>query len=234
VHALTDAHEFALVYVRRREKLPATYAVGPEALLYSQETTTSLIDYEITPTNWIGQTIRPVFESGVAWWRVTRVMIQARKRSSDDGETRVQVRGADLLGNPAPLVHDQAVLAESSLNSAYRWRELRFNRDARLTPGEPACIVLQWARNGESCEVPLRTVYTPGGAVQSVTAGSVWTAAPAQSMLIQVYGVTAKPNPPEYRYTLNDVRVTLRGGSEQATRVTGVVVPANAPEVAAP
>jgi hypothetical protein len=131
-------------------------------------------------------------------------------------------------------VHDQAVLRESTLDSDYRWRELRFTRDARLTPGEPACVVLQWARNDESCEVPLRTLYAPGGAVQTLTGGTTWAPAPAQSMLIRVYGVTARPNPPEYRYALNDVRVTLRAGSEQGARVSAIVVPVNAPEVPAP
>ena len=231
---LDDVHEFALVYDRRREHLPTTYAVSAEALLFSQETMISSIDYEVTSTNWIGQTIRPVFDAGVAWWRVTRVLIQVRERSSDDGETRVQVRGADLLGNPTLIVHDQAVLHESTLDSNYRWRELRFSRDARLTPGEPACVVLQWARNGESCEVPIRTSYTPGGAVQTLTGGATWTAAAAQSMLIQVYGVTARPNPPQYRYALNDVRVTLRAGVPEGGRVIGVIVPVNAPEVPAP
>jgi hypothetical protein len=209
--------------------------VGPETLLFSQETMTGLVDYEVTATNWVGQTIRPVFDAGIAWWRVTRVLVQARQRSSGDGETRVQVRGADLLGNPTSVVHDQAVLLESSLSSNYRWREQRFANDAaRLAPGEAACVVLQWARNRESCEVPLRTAYTPGGAVQTLTGGTTWVPAPAQSMLIQVYGVTARQDPPEYRYALNDVRVTLRGGDGQAGRVGGIVVLANVPEVPAP
>lgn len=231
---LEDAHEFAVVYTRRRETLPATYTESAEAMLFSQEAETNLVDLEVTSTNWVGQTIRPVFDAGAAWWRVTRVRIQARKRSSDDGETRVQVRGADLLGNPTTVVHDQAALLESSLISNYRWRELRFTRDSRLTPGEPACVVLQWARNGESCEVPLRTLYTPGGAVQTFTGGTTWAPAAAQSMLIQVYGVTARPDPPRYRYALNDVRVTLRAGSDEGARVTGSVVTPNAPEVPAP
>lgn len=233
-NVLDDAHEFALVYDRRRETLPTTHTEGPEGLLFSQETAASLTDYEITSSNWVAQTIRPVFDADVVWWRVTRVMLQVRERSGSDGEVRVQVRGADLLGNPTSIVHDQAVLLEKNLNSSYKWKEERFSRDARITPGAPACIVLQWAKGDRACEVPLRTLYAPGGAVLTSTAGTTWTPAAAQSMLIQVYGVTAKQNPPQYRYTLNDVRVTIRAGAEQAARVNGMVVPVNTPEVSAP
>jgi prepilin-type N-terminal cleavage/methylation domain-containing protein len=232
---LEDVRQFALVYDRRREQLPDTYTESAEALLFQQDSASNGLDVEITSQNWVGQTLRLTFAPDVAWWAVTRVLVKAQARSSSDGETRVQLRGADLLGNPTLVVHDQAALLERTLMSNYKWCDMRLNRRARLVPGEPVCVVMRWVSDKESCEVQLRNLYPPGGAVQTTNGGLTWTPAVAQSMQLQVYGVTAKRDPPRCRYALNDVRVTIRAGADaQGAAVSAAVATVNLPEVPAP
>ena len=232
---LGDVRSFALVYDRRREPLPESFTERAETLLYQQDSATG-IDFPVTALEWVGQSIRPTFGSDVAWWAVTRVLVKVRKRGSPDGETRVQIRGADMLGNPSPIVYDQAVMLERPLNSNYRWVEFSYARRARLAPGDRACVVLRWVSDSESCETPLASPYPPGGAVRTTTGGSTWAPVASQSMQIQVYGVTATRDAQRYRYTLNDVRATLRAGGDapSASAVNATVMTVNLPEVPAP
>jgi hypothetical protein len=54
------------------------------------------------------------------------------------------------------------------------------------------------------------------------------------TLLMQVYGITAKADPPQYRHTLNDARVTLRAGPDTSARVSATLATCNLPEVPAP
>jgi len=232
---LADVRDFALVYDRRREQLPDTFTESSETLLFQQDSASGGVDVSVTSLEWIGQSLRLTFAPDVAWWAVTRVVLKARVRSSSDGETRVQLRAADLLGNPTPVVHDQAVLLERTMTSNYRWCDLPFTRRARLVPGDPLCVVLRWVSDNESCEVQLRNLYPPGGAVRTSNGGLTWAPVSSQSMQIQVYGVTAKRDAVQYRYTLNDVRASLRAGANTTTEaVSATVTTVNLPEVPAP
>ena len=232
---LDEVREFALVYDRRREQLPETFTESPETPLVQQDSASNGVDVEVTSLEWPGQSLRLTFAPDVAWWAVTRIVLKARARSSSDGETRVQLRGADLLGNPTPVVHDQAALLERTLTSSYKWCDMRLARRTRLVPGEPVCVVLRWVSDKESCEVQLRNLYPPGGAIQTLNGGLSWAPVAAQSMQLQVWGVTAKRDAPRYRYLLNDVRVTLgTGDAAEGARVSGTVVTVNLPEVPAP
>jgi prepilin-type N-terminal cleavage/methylation domain-containing protein len=234
VPVLEDVMEFQLGGDRLRSPMPTTYSLGSEQVLFNFSSQGSA-DFAIDSSSWPAQYFRPSLPSSAAWWRVTRVSFQARSHGSASGETRVQLRGADALNLPTLRVYDQVAVAESTLTATYAWKEVSFARDVRLSPGQGACIVLQWVRDADACDVSYRSGIVSGTMSRTSDGGRSWLPAVAQ-LTLQVRGVIATAEPQNYQYNLTNVHVGMRCGKGAADSATycGSVRLHNVPQVGPP
>ncbi len=156
---------------------------------------TLLIDYssvsgvgnnDITPTGWFGQNFKATLAPDVIAWRPTRVRFMV-KRNAVPGTTLMQMRPANANIVPTTTVHEQAILNDTSLSTAYTWQEFAFTTLDPIAPEGSICLVLANQLGSKSCTVQSSSsfpglVKTSGGDVNS------WSYNTGKAIVCQLYG----------------------------------------------
>jgi len=176
-----------------------------ELLLISHDDTAggSMHHFRVDANDWCGTYFHPVLPSNAVKWRISRVMIQARRDGGSGGSVAVQVRTADSGRKPTTTVLAQAVISESSLSSHYQWRELLLSGLDDLDPGDSHCIVVRF--NGGSGRVAKirceQTGADTSGAHLVITGdqGGSWSSySGSRDMQFYVYGTVTTMGEPQW------------------------------------
>lgn len=229
-----NVQEFNLTFDTLGIPLPQTFTESNEVLLGSNNSLINLGSYRVQSSNWIGQYIRPSLPAEASSWSVTRALVRAKSRGATGGETKVQIRpGTSAF--PGSQVLDQATMFESSLSSLlFQWQEFQFSNAQNILPSDGVCLVLQWAKDADACEIEYQLVGSSspaGNMLVTANAGSTWAPQVTQHLMYYLYGKIKTPDPIQYRYLLNSVQCSLRLGSSDVTRLTTTVRTLNQPEV---
>jgi prepilin-type N-terminal cleavage/methylation domain-containing protein len=196
------------------------YADSAETLLNSYDSLLSLGDCDIDSNDWVGQYFTPTLPSNAVSWRVTRVKIKACGKGPAVGETRIQVRRAKS-GLPTSIV-DEAVMYEANLSTllglpTYAWQEFTFPGSYNFSPSEGACLVAQWQKDADSCNIQAQALLATGSnsnMVKTSNAGVSWSAVSAQDLLFYVYGTYKTPSTASTTYSLKRVRVKIGSSTD--------------------
>jgi prepilin-type N-terminal cleavage/methylation domain-containing protein len=202
------------------------YADSAETLLNSYDSLLSLGDCDIDSNNWVGQYFTPTLPSNAVSWRVTRVKIKARPHgAATAGETRVQIRRAKN-GLPTAIT-DETVMYESNLSlllgiPVYAWQEFVLPGTYNFSPSEGACLVMQWQKDADACDIQAQTLAATGtnsNMVKTTDGGVTWTTQSAQDLMFYVYGTYKAPSTTTTTYTLKRVRVKITPSSDSNATV---------------
>lgn len=215
------------------EEPDATRNESAEALLAKHTTPSEARSFAVKENEWAGQYFEPSLPGDAVSWRVTRVLIKARRHGAANGIAGVQLRlptGADL---PSGNVLEEIPMHEDRLTDGYLWQEFTFSHAGGLSPSRGLCLTVVCLRKDtDLCDIQYDD-DGPGGMRQTNSGEGSWSSVPNKAMLFTVYGtVTTSDDPdPVTRTWVRGVRLRLRAGPDPATAVeTGVRV-LNAPEV---
>lgn len=229
----SKVQNFSLVYTKAAVAPSSTVIESGEVLLDSFTNTGSVDDYDIKSSHWLAQIFTPVLPANAVSWRVTRVLITARRQSATTGVTQMQLRPV-VAGVPSTQVMLQSTLLESSLPSGYMWWEIPFLNSGPVGPSASLCLVLQWAGDNESCRVQYRKGLANGGNVMVQGSDSSSWSPTSNSLLYYVYGTVATPGPPVATHNLTSIRCTLQLAADARSRADATVQILNAPQVSGP
>lgn len=235
INVADSVQQFQLTFDKRAVALPTTYSEGSETLLAGHESSSGLQDAAVTSSNWRAQIITASLPANAVSWRVTRMWLRVRKKSSSDGETRIQLRPA-MAGVPSTSVIDEATLLENTLTSNYVWREFNFANAGGLGPNATLCIVLKWISNSESCETEYRNYLLGLGAPTNTMLNGNDSGWNTTNSALQYYvaGTATTANPISYAYYLTNVRCTMRTSAQTSAGVRTSIRILNEPQVAGP
>ncbi len=202
----------------------ATQNESGETELRSYNASSDLNNFKVKYGRWAGEYFRPTLPADTITWKITRVVFMAASEGPTDGVNSVEVRKARADWQPESTVLASATLPEAALPSSYVWHSIEFATAAVLAPADAVCLIIRHVANGESCKLRYRD--RNAGAVnlalmESTNQGAGWSIDAGESLLFYVYGTVTTPGPPEVIVTqyLTRARVTLRVGSDEATRV---------------
>ena len=202
-----------------------------EQLLFSRAPTLP-IAYAIKTAQWTGQYVVPSLPSNTTSWKVTRVRIPARFKGATGGQTRVQIRNQS--GGVPLTVVDEAMMLESSLTSSFVTNEFSFTKATNLPLGG-ICLVLQWDKDADACEVQyesLLSILAAGNRVISTTSGASWTAQSLQCLACEIYGTYTTPGTSSTVKKLRALNFTVKSDAALAGTVTTTIRFINLPTVA--
>jgi prepilin-type N-terminal cleavage/methylation domain-containing protein len=196
------------------------YTDSAETLLNNYDSLLSLGDCDIDSSNWVGQYFTPTLPSNAVSWRVTRVKIKAKPHGTSLGETRIQVRRAKN-GLPTAIT-DETVMYETNLSSllgipTYAWQEFVLPGTYNFSPSEGACLVCQWQKDTDACDIQAQTLLATGAnsnLVKTSDGGATWSTVSAQDLMFYVYGTYKTPSTTSTTYTLRRVRVKIASSSD--------------------
>lgn len=202
----------------------ATENESGETELRSYNASTSLSDFKIKNDKWCGEYFRPNLPSDAISWKITRVVLMAAREGPANGVATVELRGGRADQRPDTNVLASAPLLEATLPSSYVWHSVAFADTPALDPNARVCVLVRHVADADACKLRYRggSVTAPNQALLTTsTGGTSWTVETDKSLLYYVYGTVTTPGPPEVIVTqyLTRARVTLRVGSDDATRV---------------
>jgi hypothetical protein len=200
-------------------------------LLCANEATANLKDYAVDANHWPGQYLRPNLPASARSWSISRVKFRMRSKGTAAGHTRVQVRPA-LGAVPQSTVLDEATVLESSLGTAYTWREVTFANATGLVPGNAACVVLQWGSDSDAGEVQYQdsnAAVANSNWVETGNGGDSFSASADRSMQVYIWGRIVSADTTKTQQLLRTIRCTLRAGN--AARGDAVITVRNQPPV---
>jgi hypothetical protein len=232
-----NVNEFALTYDKRSQQRSTTYTESGEIVLaaYDGLGLLNLGDFAVDSSDFVGQYFLPTLPAQAASWRVTRVKFLARQHSGTTGEARVQLR---TFSSPTPqLILEEKIMSESSLPTSYQWQEFAFSGVSGRPPGTPLCLVIQWNKDTQACDVQyqlLGGLAANAGLVKTSNGGSSWSIPLAQDMPFYIYGTYSTQDPVAYDYWLTGVRCSLRCGNDTTSRVRTSMRLLNQPQVNGP
>jgi prepilin-type N-terminal cleavage/methylation domain-containing protein len=229
--------EFQLTYEKRSQPLPTTYTESGEVTLsyYDSLNLLNLGNFAVKDNQFVGQCFKPSLPHGATHWRVTRTMLRMRSRGSTGGETRIQLRGTN--GTTPTTILEEVLLLESSLGSAYSWREFTFSNVGGRPAGSSLCLVAQWSKDADACDIEYQNLLASAGnsdLVQTTNGGATWTAPAGQDLQYYIYGTYSTPDPVEHVYWLTGVGCALRCGNDAQARVQTTIRLLNEPQVPGP
>ncbi len=235
VDIVDSVQEFELAYDLKTltEEYPGPPVESAETLLSSYTAANDLGGYSIDSTDWIGQYFEPSLDPNAVRWKVTRVMFEARARNAADGQVLVQLRPADPDGLPTDTVLEQHTLYESDLTDSYLWQEFAFSNVSALSPDDGLCLVLKFAAGSWPAASVRYDNVGVSGEFYTYNAGADWGMTFNDELRHYVYGTYFTPGPPQTatRQYVMSVRVTLRTGSDPASRVVTTAQTLNCPEL---
>jgi hypothetical protein len=176
-----------------------------EMLLISHNNTSggSLKDHKIEKNKWCGTYFHPTLPSNAVKWKITRVMIQAKRDGGANGSFAVQVRDADSAQKPTTTVLGQSVIYESSLSNSYQWKTLTLSGLDDLDPGDTHCIVIKHnSGSGRVAKIRYeKNSADTAGAHFLITnnKGGSWTSySGSRDMQFYVYGTVTTTGAPQW------------------------------------
>lgn len=218
-----SVHHFRLQYDTKSTAGTFELTEGAETIFSSHDTTNSLNNNTVSSGHWRAQYFKPNLPNDTVSWRVTRVFIKGRIKGASHGETRVQIRPA--LGDmPSPVVAGEAVLLESTLSSTFAWKEIPITQTVVLGPSASACLVLQWQKDADSCDVQFQNGALPDESPFGMLSGteSSWNSS-KNVLLHYIFGRVTTRTADEPAHHLVAVRCTLQAPSALASPLTTTV-----------
>jgi prepilin-type N-terminal cleavage/methylation domain-containing protein len=207
---------------------------GPETIIASYDVTSSLNNATVSSSNWRAQHFNPNLPGNAVSWRATRVYVKARIKGSSQGETRIQIRPA-IAGKPSNVVLAETTLYENTLTSSYSWKEIVLVQNVQLGPLVTACLVLQWDKDAESCDVQFKGSLLFGEPVYCMLSGSdnSWNQS-NDVLLYYVLGRVTAPAPGGTTYNLAAVRCTFQAPHANSPAFTTTIRVIEQPQVSGP
>lgn len=240
--ALADVQEFDLDY----SLVPLESAYVPaanesaETLLASNIGPKNRTDWSLTDRTWIGQFFRPSLPGGATAWKLTRVdlLLRANIASSgtNNGLARLEVRAADAGGRPTGNVLADVNLMERELPAKYLWKSIRFASPPQLSASSGACLSLKWLTDASALDAQYQNSLAPVSdhvLLTSSNAGVSWSTTSTQGLLYRAYGTAVGSTKPTVSALniVTSVRIKLRSGDNDSSRVETTIVLPNEPEV---
>ncbi len=230
---LASTQEFALTYDKRATTYAVSAGQSAEMLLNGFDSAANTADSTITGTNYIGQYFFPQLPTGSTAWKVTRVKFKARSSGFVSGVITCQLRTASS-GLPTSTVLESQTLNESRLNTVYTWQQINFSTITGLAPNTGLCLCLLLNANSPAGDIQYQSTATPtqfANMLVSTGSSTAWTATMNQKMNLQVYGTVTTGNASVSQYNLTGVRVLLRSGQGNGSRIRNTVRIPNEPWV---
>jgi hypothetical protein len=190
----------------------------------------------VTALNWFGQFFHPTLPAGTTSWKITRVELLTRASGTNSGIARIELRNPDVNSRPTGTLIADANILERELSTGYLWQSVPFASTPALSPSTGVCLVIKWLGDTQALDVQYQNSRTANGDDALTTtsnAGSTWATATNQELLFKVYGMATAATKPTVQplYTVNSVRIKLRSGAQDASRVETAVTLPNEPEV---
>lgn len=207
-----------------------TQTEGSEQLLFSRSPTLP-IAYAIKSSQWCGQYLTPSLPGNAVAWRVTRVRMPARSKGATGGIARVQVRASS--GGLPKTVIDEATMLESDLSAGWATQEFSFANAGNLPVNSGVCVVLQWVKDADACEVQyesLLALLASGSRVVSTDGGTTWSTNTLQAMAIEVYGTYSTAAHTTVK-KLRGLNIQMKNDSAMANPITTTIRFNNLPTV---
>ncbi len=237
VTILPSVYQFALGYDTKSvaEQYPGPPVESSEVEFSHHLGLTGLKDVSVDKNHWIGQYLQPragVLPVGVLSWRLTRVLVRAKRNDTTPNLTQVQIRTANADMTPTTTVLEEQTLDEGSLTDAWQSKEIAFSGVSGLSPGTGVCLVLKYDGAGTSAKIQYDDDSLDPGLLWTGSAGSPWTYYAAKSMQYYAYGKASIPGPTQSltRQYVTDVRITLQVGADADARLDTAIRALNAPE----
>lgn len=234
----TNVHEFSLIGHNRAVSMPTTYTDSPEILLasFNNPANATTTDWGVATKNWIGEYILPSLPSATSW-KITKVKFNVKQNGTNNGTTLVQIRSASG-GKPTTTVLDSQSMLENTLTTpGYSQKTFSFTNVPATEPGTGLCIVLRFSVNSPSCLVQYLASGASSGSntlVSTTNSDAGWTVGAGKSMLFEAWGTYRTQDPQAYQYFLQDIRCSLRSGTNSLGRVEKSVRVLNEPQVVGP
>ncbi len=216
-----------------------------EALLAKHTTPSEARSFAVKENKWAGQYVEPSLPGDAVSWRVTRVLIKARRHGPASGIAGVQLRLPNASNLPSRTVVEEVPMHEDRLTDGYLWQELTFSHAGGLSPSRGLCLTVVCLRkDADICDIQYDGEQegdedeggggaVSGGLLRTWDGGASWSRSSERCLLFSVYGTyttTSTPDPVT-RTWVRGAGLRLRAGPDPATAVeTGVRI-LNAPEV---
>lgn len=229
-------HSLHLTFDQTNE---VTWYPGPavesaETELASHNAKSGLSNFTVTETEWTGQYFAPTLPADTLSWRVTRVLINAKRDDANSNDiTRVQLRPPDANNLPRSLTYEEELMYESTLQANYTWQEFTFSDVADLPVDDGLCLVLTTTGNTGASRMEYQSSVTSTPNQAMLEYNGSWASAPTQSLQYYVYGTTTSLDADISltRQRIRSVRVDMTLDNKPNTQL-GVTVPTlNAPPV---
>jgi len=204
-----------------------------EVLLASHQTAGDPREFEVQDFYWVGQYLKPALPPGAVSWRVTRVLLKARRDGYANDIAAVQLRLPTAGNLPSQRVVEEVPMHEYRLTDWWLWHEFAFSNAAGLSPSNGLCLVVK-ALSGDTgyCDIQYDDDGPSGMRYANSGEGS-WTVVPNRSVVFAVYGtVTTSSEPdPVTRTWVRGAGLRLRAGPDPQTAVETAARLLNRPEV---
>jgi hypothetical protein len=236
---VNNVQEFALEYgVRdKAEQFEGPLFESGETVLAELASVSSANDYDVKLDKWVGQLFTPTLPANTLSWKVSKVGLQTRAKSPNNGQFKVQLRSATGTGTPTSDVVAEATVSESDLNGAYGWYEYAFPDFASRLPSENLCLVVRQTSGDVACQAKYEggnVKLANHGLLESSNLGATWKRTNDKGMWFRVKGTYITP--PLGPHTVNrryatGVRVSLRTGTSGDSRIVSQIPLLNTPEL---
>ncbi len=208
---LEDVADFQLQY--DHQLVTWTYEaapqLGPEQVIAREIGVSEHDTWRIETDRWMGQYILPELDDDVLAWRPTEIAVVLRRSNLlGNASTLFQLRSATLHRRPTGAVLTQGVFPGALLDllSSLSWRNIAFNDDAELLPGQAVVVTAVHPNNTSSHAA---TIQYNAPSSSSPIRGLVWTTDAGSS-----WGYS---NNHELRHYLYG-RPLLHGGTQTSSR----------------
>ena len=247
VTVLDDVRECDLSYNLKSltEEPDAQRSESGEILLASHQTPEEGENFTVTGSRWIGQYVAPSLPGNAVSWRVTRVLLVARRDGYANDVMGVQLRLPNASNLPSRTVVEEVPVHEDRLTDGYLWHEFAFSNAGGLSPSKGICLtVVALSGDYDFCQIRYDGEQEDdedeggggglsGGMRRTNSGEGSWWPVAEQAMLFAVYGTvttTSEPDPVTQTW-VRGAGLRLRTGPDPQTAVeTGVRI-LNAPEV---
>ena len=238
--AVEDVHAFALTYDTQTttESIP-TEKEDPERLLIEYMGASLLADWDVLPTDWIGQYFHPsdfspALPSNAISWRVTKVELMAMQGGNSDGTAAVELRPATGSKTPTSTVLEAVRMTEANLSTSFQLETFAFSNNGNHLPNQGLCFVIKFEAGTDEAARIEYDEYDLKGRVLTFDSGAIWTVAPNDdSLRYKVHGRVTVPDTPLTisRNYLTGVGISILSGEDTNAQLDTRVQLINSPEL---
>jgi hypothetical protein len=209
---------------------------SPEVLLVEYINFNYLTAAQIRATHWPAQYFKPALPADAIHWRVTQFSVCLAVDGFNNGQFAVQLRRANVDGEPTADILGQATVNESSLSTGWEYRTYTTAANVpAVSPNEGLCIVLAHVANSPSGRALYQydQVSQPGILfVNSTDLGTTWSIYSNRALLFNVYGTVTTSTPGEIQVVpqVQGIRIRMRAETSDGPLIESAVRLLNAPE----